>query len=73
MMNNFVTTNGLVDYLTAHDGGHSGLREGCELVMGLLGVYDEILKERSTLSEKYKAYLTARNQIQTTITQQKEN
>lgn len=73
MMNNFVTTNGLVDYLTAHDGGHSGLREGCELVMGLLGVYDEILRERSTFSEKYKAYLTARNEIQTTITQQKEN
>lgn len=57
-----------VDYITAHDGGRHGLREGCELVMGLLSLYGPVVKSRMVFSDEYQAYLAARQEIVTTVT-----
>ncbi len=73
MLNEYAKQNGLVDYLTASEGGRAGLREGCELVMGLLGVYDDVVRSRSIFSQDYKDYVAERSKVETTITQQREN
>ena len=65
MLNQFVKNSELTDYVTANDGGHHGLREGVELVMGLVGQFDDAVKERMIFSENYKSYLVARKQTKT--------
>jgi 3-deoxy-D-manno-octulosonate 8-phosphate phosphatase (KDO 8-P phosphatase) len=66
MLTKFVKSSGMADYITAHDGGHHGLREGMELVVGLLGQFDDVVKNRMAYSENYQSYLTARRQTTTT-------
>jgi 3-deoxy-D-manno-octulosonate 8-phosphate phosphatase (KDO 8-P phosphatase) len=73
MLNEFAKQEGLVDYMTGSEGGRSGLREGCEVVMGMLGVYDDVVRSRSIFSQDYKDYVAERSKVVTTITQQKEN
>lgn len=60
MLNQFVKNSQLADYITSNDGGHHGLREGVELVMGLVGEFEEVVKNRMTFSENYQTYLAAR-------------
>lgn len=61
----FAKTHSMVDYLTACDGGNHGLREGCELIAGLIGQYDKVVRERMTFSADYQLYLDERQQIVT--------
>lgn len=65
MLNQFVKNSELTDYITANDGGHHGLREGAELVMGLIGQFEEVVKNRMTFSENYQSYLAARKKVET--------
>jgi 3-deoxy-D-manno-octulosonate 8-phosphate phosphatase (KDO 8-P phosphatase) len=65
MLREFAKTNDMVDYLTGCSGGEHGLREGCEMVMGLLGLYEAAVKERMTFSQDYQFYLDERQQIET--------
>lgn len=51
----------LVDYITAASGGMNGLREACELLIGLNGNYNETIMERVHFSGTYKKYLVERN------------
>ena len=71
MLKKFSRETVVADYITACDGGRHGLREGCELVLGLLGMFDEVVKDRSTFSENYMAYLGARQKITTGLVEQK--
>jgi 3-deoxy-D-manno-octulosonate 8-phosphate phosphatase (KDO 8-P phosphatase) len=65
LLRKFTRDNGLVDYVTAHSGGQHGLREACELVMGLLGLYDEVVAQRMEFADPYQAYLAERQAIAT--------
>lgn len=65
MLTNFAKENNLADYITAHDGGHHGLREGTELLMGLMESFDDVVKNRMTYSVEYQEYLFARRKIET--------
>lgn len=67
MLTTFVKTNGMVDYLTGCSGGDHGLREGCELVIALLGLYDQVIGERMVYSSDYQLYLGERQEISTAI------
>ncbi len=67
LLKEFAKSNAMVDYLTGGSGGDHGLREGCELVMGLVGLYDVVVKERMTFSPDYQLYLEGRQQIETKI------
>jgi 3-deoxy-D-manno-octulosonate 8-phosphate phosphatase (KDO 8-P phosphatase) len=66
MLSLFVKERKLADYITAHDGGHHGLREGTELLLGLLELFDDVVTNRMTYSGDYQEYLTARKKIETT-------
>jgi 3-deoxy-D-manno-octulosonate 8-phosphate phosphatase (KDO 8-P phosphatase) len=59
----WVKDNQLADYITACDGGNHGLREGAEMIMGLVGWYDDVIKNRMVFSENYQQYLTERRKI----------
>jgi 3-deoxy-D-manno-octulosonate 8-phosphate phosphatase (KDO 8-P phosphatase) len=67
MLTTFAKANGMVDYLTGCSGGDHGLREGCELVIGLLGLYDKVIGERMVYSSDYQLYLEERQAISTDI------
>ena len=57
-----VKENQLADYITASGGGQNGLREACELVMGLSGGYSDTIMERVRFSDSYKQYIAMRNE-----------
>jgi len=58
-----VKTSGLADYITYHDGGGNGLREACELLIGLNGNYEETVQNRMEFSSEYQSYLKNRRNI----------
>jgi len=63
LFTNYVLENGLADYVTGHESGRFAVREGCELLLGLLGRYDEVMAERLRYFPVYDAYYTARQTI----------
>ena len=65
LLNKYVLDNNLADYCTGASSGQYAVREACELLMGLLNVYDEALDERIQFSDRYKAYLNDRNAVKT--------
>lgn len=68
MLANFAKSNSMVDYLTGCTGGEHGLREGCELIIGLLGLYHTVISERMVYSSDYQLYLSERQAIVTELT-----
>ena len=69
LLRDFAKKHSIADYITAHDGGRHGLREGCELVVGLLGQYEEVVKNRMVFSEEYQRYLAERKKVETRLDQ----
>src|ERR1017187_342813 len=65
LFENFIKENSLADYITSAKGGSNAVREFCELVMGVMGNYNETIKERIAFSPLYKEYLEDRNAIHT--------
>lgn len=59
--------NKLVDYISANDGGEHGIRESCEMLMSVNGNFNEVLEQRTELSDSYKEYINSRNSIATHI------
>jgi 3-deoxy-D-manno-octulosonate 8-phosphate phosphatase (KDO 8-P phosphatase) len=55
--------NNLVDYLTASPGGQLAVRESAELLMGLYGNFDEVVKGRKDNSEVYREYIQQRKAV----------
>ncbi len=61
LMIQWAAAQGYIDYCTAADGAHYGLREGMELLKGLSGRYEDTISERAGFTETYQDYLAARN------------
>jgi 3-deoxy-D-manno-octulosonate 8-phosphate phosphatase (KDO 8-P phosphatase) len=59
----FVAENSLADYVTANTGNTYAVREVCELLMGVMGNYNETIKERIAFNDLYKQYLADKNAI----------
>lgn len=57
----FVKTRNLCDYITANTGSEQGVREICELVLGMNGIFERVLEERLSFSPIYKEFLQQRN------------
>ncbi|MFT7249834.1 MAG: 3-deoxy-D-manno-octulosonate 8-phosphate phosphatase (KDO 8-P phosphatase) [Arcticibacterium sp.] len=53
---NFVENNSLADYITASQGNEHGVREVCELLVGLYGSYDECLKNVINREDSYREH-----------------
>jgi 3-deoxy-D-manno-octulosonate 8-phosphate phosphatase (KDO 8-P phosphatase) len=60
----YVRDNELVDYITANTGNRNAVREICELVMGLLGKYNEVIEARLKFDEAYEEYTEYRDKIE---------
>ncbi len=58
-----VKKSGLAEYITALDGGNNGLREACEMIIGLNDNYEETIQHRVEFSSEYQSYLKDRSNI----------
>jgi 3-deoxy-D-manno-octulosonate 8-phosphate phosphatase (KDO 8-P phosphatase) len=67
LFNQHIAINQLADYMTGSAGGKNAVREGCELLIGLHGNYDEAITHRMNFSETYQKYLSQRQQVETTV------
>ena len=67
LFKNYVIKNNLADYVTAHESGNFAVREACEMLIGLTGTFDNIMKERTLFSENYTQYITKRQSLPTSI------
>ncbi|GJQ60875.1 MAG: phosphatase [Candidatus Scalindua sp. AMX11] len=61
----YVRKKGLCDYVCANSGSGYAVREVCELLLGLLGIYSQTVDERVNFSHLYSAYLSERNSLET--------
>ena len=62
----YVIDNGLVDYITGNQSGQFAVREGCELLLGLLGQYDAVMAERLRYHPVYDTYYQQRQAVEST-------
>lgn len=58
-----VEDEGLCEYVTGREGGAHAVRETAELLLGLAGEYQRVVKERATHSDLYRTYLEERNEV----------
>lgn len=61
----YIKTYNFADYITSAESGNFGVRESCELLMGLNGMYDEAISRRSANATIYRDYIKARNKVTT--------
>ncbi|MBS1507903.1 MAG: phosphatase [Bacteroidetes bacterium] len=67
----YAMKNDLADYITAHD--DHGVREVCELLLGVQEKYDDAIRLRSEFGADYSRYLEVRKQVQTQVYITREN
>lgn len=65
LFNQFLVNNKSCDYRTGHQGGNSGVREACELIIGLTGSLTNAIETRIEFKGDYTKYLNERNLIDT--------
>jgi 3-deoxy-D-manno-octulosonate 8-phosphate phosphatase (KDO 8-P phosphatase) len=70
LLENFIVSKNDADLLTHFSGGEHGLREACELIVGLCGRPEETLEHRIRFSELYQAYLKDRADVELEIVTQ---
>ena len=56
----YVERRGLCDYISGAQSGSYPVREICELLLGLMAVYDEVVASRVASDADYEAYFNAR-------------
>jgi 3-deoxy-D-manno-octulosonate 8-phosphate phosphatase (KDO 8-P phosphatase) len=62
LFKNYVRQNGLADNITSTEGGTHGVREACELMIGISGDYNSTIQHRINFSDLYQQYLADRSQ-----------
>ena len=70
LLQDFVARNDICDYITAAEGDRFAVRECTELMLGLIGLFDDVVRSRSTHDEDYRKYFSVRQDLETeTITE----
>lgn len=64
LFTDYVVKNGLADYVTGNQSGQFAVREGCELMLGLLGQFDTVMAERLRYRPVYDQYYQQRQAIE---------
>lgn len=59
----YVKAHGLCDYVTGHSGQAHGVREICELFLGLTGVFDHVLDQRTANTPHYGGFVERKKRI----------
>ncbi len=67
LLMDYIKRNKVCSYISAFSGENHGVREICELLIGLSGDYDLALELRIKFSGEYEEYLEKRNAINTNI------
>ena len=67
MLQRYCIENRICDIITANDGGNHAVREISELIIALLGKWNQVVDERVRFDNLYKPYITQRQEIQTSI------
>jgi 3-deoxy-D-manno-octulosonate 8-phosphate phosphatase (KDO 8-P phosphatase) len=65
LFGDYVRREKVADYYTAHTGGQHAVREICELLIGLMNCYDEVVHSRTLYDEEYFRYWHERNRVET--------
>ncbi len=65
LFSSHVRRQALCDYVTGKTGGAHAVREVCELFLGLIGRYDEVVSSRAASDHDYGAYLAMRQAVTT--------
>ena len=65
LFSNYIEQQGFCDYHSGNFGGSFAVREICELVLGMWGIYDKVLDERIAYNETYMDYIKQRQSIET--------
>ncbi|QIP16892.1 phosphatase [Spirosoma aureum] len=60
----YVIQHGYADYVTGCQSGQFAVREGCELMLGLLGQFDTVMAERLRYRPVYDQYYQQRQAIE---------
>jgi 3-deoxy-D-manno-octulosonate 8-phosphate phosphatase (KDO 8-P phosphatase) len=63
----YVEQHRLADYISACQGQEHAVREFCELLLGILGLYDMVLESRLQADEKHQEYTRLRDAVKTTF------
>ena len=61
----YVERRGLCDYVTGAQSGGYPVREICELLLGLMAVYDDVVASRVACDADYEAYFNTRQAVGT--------
>lgn len=72
LLKQYAIENKLCDYITSQPGGNHAVREVSDLILGLTGQFNRVIKERSTFSEFYTNYLKQRNTPETKMFSMKD-
>lgn len=67
LLQKFVVEEGLADYMTAAESGGQAVREVSEMLLGLMGSFDRVVRSRMATDEQYKAYFKERQAVTTTF------
>ena len=65
LLREYVIEQGLCDYITASDAGDYAVREACELMLGLMGEFENVVQARTAVDESYETYFGLRQQVNT--------
>lgn len=63
----YVARRALCDYVSGTESGGYVVREICELLLGLLGSYDQVLDSRVAYDDNYQTYLQLRQAVVTEL------
>ena len=72
MFGDYVERHGLCDYVTGERSGGNPVREICELLLGLMAAYDDVVASRVASDERYENYLATRQSVLTCCYTQKD-
>jgi 3-deoxy-D-manno-octulosonate 8-phosphate phosphatase (KDO 8-P phosphatase) len=70
LLHDYVTRQGLCDYITGHSPERHAVREACELLLGVLGSFDAVVASRVAWDDEYTRYFDARQKISTQVIDQ---
>ena len=63
----YVENNRLCDYISANQGNNFAVREICEMILGISGLFEKVTYNRKEVSPDYRQYWNLRNQRQSTV------
>ena len=66
LLTNYVVNNRLTDYVTGQSSGQWAVREGCEMLLGLLSQFEPVMAERLRYRPVYDRYYAQRQAIEPT-------